>query len=114
MNSSIELNFFLSDTNIIKKFKLPFMESIEEIKTDVIKYYLPDNLFSNDKDKSFLTIILYSDFESEEFLFYVYKGENKLYIGLSAFYRGVYEFIIFSKMSKHEISLRNKKLDKLD
>ena len=114
MNSSIELNFFLSDTNIIKKFKLPFMESIEDIKTDVIKYNLPDNLFSNDEDKSFLTIILYSDFESEEFLFYIYKGENKVYIGLSAFYRGVYELIIFSKMSKHKISLRNKKLDKLD
>ena len=116
MTSSIELYFYCLGTQHIKRFKLPFQESIEEInlsKSEEYKYNLPDDLFCYNKDKSLYSIYLYSDKDQCEFLFYVNKGENRAYIGLDTFYKTVFQLIIYDGL-KHSIKQGNIIFDKLD
>ena len=114
MKSSIELNFYYLYSTNITKFKLPFREAVEEIELkNEYKFDLPEDLFRYKKEKSILSIILYSDYEEYEFLFYVYKGENHVYIQLDYFFRTVFELIIQSN-SKHTITQLKKTFEKLD
>lgn len=116
MASSIELYFYRLHAQVIKRFKLPFQESIEEInlsKSKEYKFNLPDDLFSYNKDKSLYSIYLYSDEEQCKFLFYVNKGENRAYIGLDSFDYTVYQLIIYDDL-KHSIKQGNIIFDKLD
>ena len=84
---------------------------MEDIKFEVYKCNLPDNLFIKDNDKSLVSIILYLDEEKNEFLFFVNKGENRVYVVLDCFYNSVYQIIIYSK-TKHIISQLHKKFYK--
>ena len=98
MSSFIELNFFYIKIKLIKKFKLNFNKTIEEINSDSFKYNLPENLFMYNKNKAIISLKLYDDFEEYEFLFNVYKGLNQAYIQLDYFFRKVYEIIIYSEI----------------
>ena len=113
MKSSIELNFYYFYSKCITKFKLPFRETVEKIELKEYKFDLPEDLFKYKKEKSVLSIKLYSDYEEYEFLFFVYKGENHAYIQLDYFFRTVFELIIQSN-SKHSITQLNKRFEKLD
>ena len=98
MASTIELNFYFHYYKYITKFKLPFIQKEEDIELNEYKYNLPEEYFSYNKDKYVFPLILKSKDEEEyKFLFYVNKGENKVYIGLDAFFRGVYQIIIESE-----------------
>ena len=98
MASTIELNFYFHYYKYITKFKLPFIQKEEDIELNEYKYNLPEEYFSYNKDKYVFPLILKSkDDEECEFLFFVNKGENKVYIGLDAFFRGVYQIIIESE-----------------
>ena len=98
MASIIELNFYFHNFKYITKFKLPFIQKEEDIELNEYKYNLPEEYFSYNKDKYVFPLILKSkDDEECEFLFFVNKGENKVYIGLDAFFRGVYQIIIESE-----------------
>ena len=85
MSSFIELNFFYIKIKLIKKFKLNFNKTIEEINSDSFKYNLPENLFMYNKNKAIISLKLYDDFEEYEFLFNAYKGLNQAYIQLDFF-----------------------------
>ena len=113
MSSFIELNFFYIKIKLIKKFKLNFNKTIEEINSDSFKYNLPENLFMYNKNKAIISLKLYDDFEEYEFLFNVYKGLNQAYIQLDYFFRKVYEIIIYSEIN-HKIMYLGKELNKLD
>ena len=87
MASTIELNFYFHYYKYITKFKLPFIQKEEDIELNEYKYNLPEEYFSYNKDKYVFPLILKSKDEEEyKFLFYVNKGENKVYIGLDAFF----------------------------
>ena len=113
MSSFIELNLFYIKIKLIKKFKLNFNKTIEEINSDSFKYNLPENLFMYNKNKAIISLKLYDDFEEYEFLFNVYKGLNQAYIQLDYFFRKVYEIIIYSEIN-HKIMYLGKELNKLD
>ena len=113
MSSFIELNFFYIKIKLIKKFKLNFNKTFEEINSDSFKYNLPENLFMYNKNKAIISLKLYDDFEEYEFLFNVYKGLNQAYIQLDYFFRKVYEIIIYSEIN-HKIIYLGKELNKLD
>ena len=63
-NSFLELNFFCNSQKLIKKFHLSFDGIIRVIKSEVYRFNLPDNLFNNGKDKSLVSITLYSEEQS--------------------------------------------------
>ena len=113
MSSILELNFYKQEINIIKKFKLCFDNEIKKIELNEYKYTIPDILFSYNKHKILLTIILFSDLEDFEFKFYVYKGENRVYIQLDYLFKTVYELIIKSA-EKYKITQIKKDFIKLD
>ena len=113
MKATIELIFYYCRAKSITKFKLPFKESIEEIKSDEYKFDLPKELFKYNKEKSIFSITLYDNIEEYEFFFYVYKGENKVYIQMDYFFKTVFELIIRSD-SKPKIIQFKKELKKLD
>lgn len=89
MKSSIELNFYYFYSKCITEFKLPFRETVEKIELKEYKFDLPEDLFKYKKEKSVLSIKLYSDYEEYEFLFFVYKGENHAYIQLDYFLNSI-------------------------
>ena len=109
MASSIELYFYCLYMQYIKKFKLPFQNSPEEInlsKSKEYKFNLPDDLFSYNKDKSLFSIYLYSDEVQYEFYFYVNKGENRAYVGLDYFFKSVVQLIIYDNDDNVEHSIK--------
>ena len=111
--SSLELNFFCLNKKLIIKFNLSFDDIIKDIKSKVYRFNLPDDLFNNGKDKSLVSITLYSKERYQEFSFYVNKGENRVYVGLDYLFWSVYQLIIYSK-EKYTISHLNKNFDKFD
>ena len=113
MSSTLELNFYKQEINIIKKFKLCFENEIKNIELNEYKYTIPDILFSYNKHKILLTITLFSDLEDFEFKFYAYKGENRVYIQLDYLFKTVYELIIKSA-EKYKITQIKKDFIKLD
>ena len=114
MASTIELNFYFHNFKYITKFKLPFIPKEEDIELNEYKYNLPEEYFTYNKDKYVFPLILKSKDEEEyKFLFYVNKGENKVYIGLDAFFRGVYQIIIESE-EDFQITQLKKTFDKFD
>ena len=112
-NSTLELNFFYLHQKFILKFNFSFNQTIIDIKFNDYKINLPDDLFNNGKDKSLISITLYSKEEHQDFPFFVNKGENKAYVGLDYLFWSVYQLIIFSK-EKYAISQLSKKFDKSD
>jgi len=100
MSASIELNFYkLYSQSIITKFELPFGKIQEYITKGEYKYQLPDDLFKYNKEKTTLTIKLYpteKGIESEgfEFIFYVYKSDNHVYIQTDYLFKTVFELIL--------------------
>lgn len=100
MSASIELNFYeLCSQSAITKFELPFGKIQEYITKGEYKYQLPDDLFKYNKEKTTLTIKLYSNqkgIESEgvEFIFYVYKSDNHVYIQTDYLFKTVFELIL--------------------
>ena len=113
LTSFLELNFFLNVQQWILKFHLSFDELIKDIKPGVYRFKLPDNLFNNGKDKSLISITLYSKEQNQDYLFYVNKGENRVYVGLDYLFWSVYQIIIYSK-EKYTISQLGKNFDKFD
>ena len=113
LTSFLELNFFLNVQQLILKFHLSFDELIKDIKPGVYRFKLPDNLFNNGKDKSLISITLYSKEQNQDYLFYVNKGENRVYVGLDYLFWSVYQIIIYSK-EKYTISQLSKNFDKFD
>ena len=113
LTSFLELNFFLNVQQLILKFHLSFDELIKDIKPGVYRFKLPDNLFNNGKDKSLISITLYSKEQNQDYLFYVNKGENRVYVGLDYLFWSVYQIIIYSK-EKYTISQLGKNFDKFD
>ena len=113
LTSFLELNFFLNVQQLILKFHLSFDELIKDIKPGVYRFELPDNLFNNGKDKSLISITLYSKEQNQDYLFYVNKGENRVYVGLDYLFWSVYQIIIYSK-EKYTISQLGKNFDKFD
>ena len=111
--STLELNFFYLYQSFILKFKFSFNHTIIDIKFNDYKINLPDDLFNNGKDKSLISITLYSKEQCEDFPFYVNKGENKVYVGLDYLFWSVYQLIIYSK-EKYTISQFSKNFDKFD
>ena len=68
-----------------------------DITKELYKYPLPENLFKYNKDKTTLTIKLYSnveEFKEFEFMFYVYKSDNHVYIQIDYFFGTVFELIL--------------------
>ena len=110
---TLELNFFYLHQKFILKFNFSFNQTIIDIKFNDYKINLPDDLFNNGKDKSLISITLYSKEEHQDFPFFVNKGENKAYVGLDYLFWSVYQLIIFSK-EKYAISQLSKKFDKSD
>lgn len=100
MSASIELNFYkLYSQSVITKFELPFGKIQEYITKGEYKYQLPDDLFKYNKEKTTLTIKLYSnqkgtESEGVEFIFYVYKSDNHLYIQTDYLFKTVFELIL--------------------
>ena len=111
--STLELNFFYLQQAFILKFKFSFNHTIIDIKFNDYKINLPDDLFNNGKDKSLISITLYSKEQCQDFPFYVNKGENKVYVGLDYLFWSVYQLIIYSK-EKYTISQFRKNFDKFD
>ena len=112
--SSLELNFFYHIQMPITKFSLSFDDTLVVIKSEIYTYNLPDDLFSNGKEKSLVSITLFTkDYQYKDFSFYVEKGENRAYIGRDILYWSVYQIIIYSK-TKHKISQLNKQFEKFD
>ena len=58
---TLELNFFYLHQKFILKFNFSFNQTIIDIKFNDYKINLPDDLFNNGKDKSLISIILYSE-----------------------------------------------------
>ena len=112
-NSFLELNFFCNSQKLIKKFHLSFDGIIRVIKSEVYRFNLPDNLFNNGKDKSLVSITLYSEEQSQDYSFYINKGENRAYVGQDYLFWSVYQIIIYSK-EKYIISQLGKNFDKFD
>ena len=100
MSASLELNFYkLYSQSIITKFELPFGKIQEYITKGEYKYQLPDDLFKYNKEKTTLTIKLYSnqkgiENEGDEFIFYVYKSDNHVYIQTDYIFETVFELIL--------------------
>ena len=113
LTPSLELNFFFLHQKLIVKFKLSFDDIIKDIEPKVYKFNLPDGLFNNGKDKSIVSITLYSKEEYQDFPFYVNKGENRVYVGLDYLFWSVYQLIIYSK-EKYTISQLRTNFDKFD
>ena len=111
--STLELNFFYLEQINILKFNFSFKDTIIDIKFNDYKINLPDDLFNNGKDKSLISITLYSKEKNKDFPFYVNKGENKVYVGLDHLFWSVYQLIIYSK-EKYTISQLSKNFDKFD
>ena len=111
--STLELNFFYLHRKLINKFNFSFNHTIIAIKFNDYKINLPDELFNNGKDKSLISITLYSEEEHQDFPFYVNKGDNSVYVGLDYLFWSVYQLIIYSK-EKYTISQIRKNFDKLD
>ena len=112
-NSFLELNFFCNSQKLIKKFHLSFDGIIRVIKSEVYRFNLPDNLFNNGKDKSLVSITLYSEEQSQDYSFYINKGENRAYVGQDYLFWSVYQIIIYSQ-EKYIISQLGKNFDKFD
>lgn len=93
-NSTLELNFFYLHRKLINKFNFSFNHTIIAIKFNDYKINLPDELFNNGKDKSLISITLYSEEEHQDFPFYVNKGDNSVYVGLDYLFWSVYQLII--------------------
>ena len=114
MASTIGLNFYYFESINIKRFKLQFMDSIENIQLEKeYKYNIPENIFLSNENETSLSLILYSRTAEYEFLFKVNKGENNTYIQLDYLFKTVYQLIIYSK-EKYQISQLNQKFNKLD
>ena len=114
MASTIGLNFYYFESINIKRFKLQFMDSIENIQLEKeYKYNIPENIFLSNENEASLSLILYSRTAEYEFLFKVNKGENNAYIQLDYLFKTVYQLIIYSK-EKYQISQLNQKFNKLD
>lgn len=113
LTPSLELNFFFLHQKFIVKFKLSFDDIIKDIEPKVYRFNLPDGLFNNGKDKSIVSITLYSKEEYQDFPFYVNKGENRVYVGLDYLFWSVYQLIIYSK-EEYTISQLGKNFDKFD
>lgn len=111
--STLELNFFNSHQKFILKFNFSFNHTIIDINFNDYKINLPDDLFNNGKDKSLISITLYSKEQKQDFPFYVNKGENKVYVGLDYLFWSVYQLIIYSK-EKYTISQLSTNFDKFD
>jgi hypothetical protein len=111
--SFLELNFFLRVQQLILKFNLSFDDIIKDIKPGVYRFSLPDYLFNNGKDKSLVSITLYSKEQNQDYSFYVNKGDNRVYVGLDYLFWSVYQIIIYSK-EKITISQLGKNFDKFD
>lgn len=113
MTATIELNFYKFKNNFINKFKLSFQNETTNIKLNEYKYTIPETLFNYNKHKILLYITLFSDYENFDFNFYIYKGENKVYIQLDYLFKTVFELIIKSH-DKYKITQINKDFTKLD
>ena len=111
--STLELDFFYLYQMCILKFNFSFNDKIIDIKFSNYKVNLPDDLFNNGKDKSVISITLYTNKQFQNFPFYVNKGENKVYIGLDYLFGSVYQLIIYSK-EKYTISQLSENFDKFD
>jgi len=111
--STLELNFFHFHQILILKFNFSFNHTIIDINFNDYKINLPDDLFNNGKDKSLISITLYSKEEKKDFPFYVNKGENKVYVGLDYLFWSVYQIIIYSK-ENYKISQLSTNFDKFD
>ena len=111
--SSLELNFFYHNQMLISRFSLSFDDTVVDIESEIYIINLPDDLFSNGKEKSLVSITLYTKEEYKDFSFYVDKGENRAYIGRDELYWSVYQIIIYSK-TKHKISQLKKEFIKFD
>ena len=113
MISSLELNFYSKSSKLVKSFKLSFQDSKKDIEFESYNFTLPDNLFSFNKEKAILSLILWDEKEEYEYLFYIYKGENHAYIQLDYLFKTVFELIIYSE-KEYEVKSLGKKLDKFD
>ena len=111
--SFLELNFFYKAKQSKLKFNLSFDDIIQDINSEVYSFNLPDNLFNNGKDKSLVSITLYSKEQNQDYQFYVNKGENRVYVGLDYLFWSVYQIIIYSK-EKYTLSQLGKNFDKFD
>ena len=111
--SFLELNFFYKAKKSILKFNLSFDDIIQDINSEVYSFNLPDNLFNNGKDKSLVSITLFSEEQNQDYQFYVNKGENRVYVGLDYLFWSVYQIIIYSK-EKYTLSQLGKNFDKFD
>lgn len=119
MSSKLNLFFFHIFPIKVKRFKLSFLNSIEEIKNDNLNisttFYIPDYVFKHGKDKTAIGITLYNESNlSRNYKFNVYYGQNSAYVKTDSLSKYVFEIILRDmKNVKIEHGIVFKELDNL-
>ena len=123
MQATIELYFFnygFLTEGKVKEFKLSFQINKQTIASKNVKFNLPDDIFKYNPDKTIIGIQLFApeesnetEYQSCEYKFHVYNGENKIYIFIGDLLTFTFE-LIFQKEKNLKLKRNNFLFTELD